>query len=398
MGRASAVRNDRLSVLIVGCRWPPETFLGRLFHGLLDRGVRLGAVCGHRLPAEWRARGVTRVPRPDTRVSKLLALLKHPLAAARLMRTVTVGGAATMAAVAAQAGRWDVWYFPWSIGGWLPLVEHFAPATVMSCRGSYVQIVPHDPARRAQRDLLSASLRAATLVHCVSDTIADEAVELGLERTKARTIRPAVDPQAFRPPTTPADDPPPLRLISVGSLLWVKGYEYLLRAIRVLRDRGIGVALEIVGDGAARQSIQFSIRDLGLDAAVRLSGALRPDEIVAALQRAHVFVLASVSEGISNAVIEAMSCGLPVVSTHCGGMHEVIQNGIDGLLVPPRDPAAMADAIWRLLPGPTRRAMGARARERVVSSLALDAQCDSFCSLLIESTRRTCHRANRSSR
>jgi len=95
-----------------------------------------------------------------------------------------------------------------------------------------------------------------------------------------------------------------------------------------------------------------------------------------------VFLLSSLSEGISNAALEAMACGLPVVTTDCGGMREAVTDGIEGFVVPVRDPEAMAEALLRLWKDPElRRRMGEAARERVLREFRLDQQISAFLAL-----------------
>jgi glycosyltransferase involved in cell wall biosynthesis len=93
------------------------------------------------------------------------------------------------------------------------------------------------------------------------------------------------------------------------------------------------------------------------------------------LQGADAFLLSSLSEGISNAVLEAMACGLPVVTTDCGGMREAVTDGVEGFLTPLYDPGAMAGALEKLLLNHRlRTAMGAKARARAVAQFDLKDQ------------------------
>jgi glycosyltransferase involved in cell wall biosynthesis len=115
---------------------------------------------------------------------------------------------------------------------------------------------------------------------------------------------------------------------------------------------------------------------------VTFAGALGPDAVLGRLQGADVFLHSSSSEGISNAVLEAMACGLPVVTTDVGGMAEAVRDGVDGHVVAPRDVAAAAEALTRLAGDPEgRKRMGDSARERVRDRFDLAHQLDAFCEL-----------------
>jgi glycosyltransferase involved in cell wall biosynthesis len=149
--------------------------------------------------------------------------------------------------------------------------------------------------------------------------------------------------------------------------MWRKGYEYLLLAVRQVVDSGVDVVLEIADyDGPERERAEYTISELGLEDHVVILGKLPPEKVREALWRCDVFVLSALSEGISNAVIEAMACGVPVVTTDCGGMKEAVTDGIEGFVVPKRDPSSLADAIKKLASDPALRAtMGMAGRKRV---------------------------------
>ena len=115
---------------------------------------------------------------------------------------------------------------------------------VVSCRGSQVQVAPHNPQRQTLTEGLRATFEKAAAVHCVSEAIKREAEAYGLDPEKAFVIRPAVDAEFFCPSESRAwaDH---LRVVSVGSLIWTKGYEYTLMAVRRLVDQGLDVRLDI---------------------------------------------------------------------------------------------------------------------------------------------------------
>jgi glycosyltransferase involved in cell wall biosynthesis len=169
-----------------------------------------------------------------------------------------------------------------------------------------------------------------------------------------------------------ARTPKPGRIVSVGRLVPKKGYGDVIRALEVLAKRGIPFHWEVFGDGPLLEELRAKIRVAELMSHAELHGSRLQREIVAAYQRAAVFVLAPVvtgdgdRDGIPNVLVEAMACQVPVVSTSVSGIPEIIDDGVDGLLVPPREPAALADAIQRVLEDPgLARSLGMAGRRKV---------------------------------
>lgn len=164
-----------------------------------------------------------------------------------------------------------------------------------------------------------------------------------------------------------------LRLFSCGRLNIVKGHQDLMQAVRLLRDRGRDVTLAIAGEDDAggtgyRHVLEQQIRTLGLGEHVQLLGAIDADDVKARIQRAHIFALASWHEPLGVALMEAMSCGIPTIGTDAGGVAELIRDGIDGVLVPPKSPEALADAIAALADDPERaRSLSQQGRARIVA-------------------------------
>ena len=364
-------------LLILGLKWPPETFIMRLINGLARRELDVTVAVDER-PAAGPA-----LP-PNVRLVRL------PGVVGRWLRRSPL------------SGGYDVLYFPWNTSAivYQSLLDE-APS-VISCRGSQINVAPHNPERAVLREGLALTFGKATAVHCVSQQIRDEAARYGLDPRKAVVIRPAVDPNLFRPalvsPSERGSAVPsslgrglgrgtsspdtPFRLVTTGSILWRKGYEYALLAVRQLVERGLPVRFDIIGDGPERQRLLYTIHDLGLQEHVVWHGPLPPAEVVGRLQAADAFLLTSLSEGISNAVLEAMACGLPVVTTDVDGMPEAVSDGVEGFLVPPRAPAATANALARLAASPElRRTMGAAGRRRVERDFALDDQIAAFVTL-----------------
>jgi glycosyltransferase involved in cell wall biosynthesis len=145
----------------------------------------------------------------------------------------------------------------------------------------------------------------------------------------------------------------------------------LLKALHQLALKGESFEMLLVGDGPQKPHLERLASELGLSSYVRFVGAV--DDVPSLLATAHLLVHPSRSEGLSNTILEAMAEGLPVVATDVGGTSEIISDGVTGLLVPPDEPAMLADRIHQLLVSPAlRQKLGSAAlalvRERCTVS------------------------------
>jgi glycosyltransferase involved in cell wall biosynthesis len=151
--------------------------------------------------------------------------------------------------------------------------------------------------------------------------------------------------------------------VTVANLREEKGYDTWLGAAAALRDRKVSVTLVSVGWGPLQDAVVSEAQRSGLDGRVRFLG--RRSDALELVAGADIFVLPSHHEGMPVALMEAMSLGTPVVATAVGGVPDIVTSGVEGLLVPPRRPELLADAIAELATDPVRRAeLGRAARER----------------------------------
>ena len=156
-------------------------------------------------------------------------------------------------------------------------------------------------------------------------------------------------------------------------------------AVRIVVDKLPGFHLDIVGDGPAGDDLKHVCGELSLFDHVHFHG-MRED-VPNLLESADLFVLSSVSEGISLTLLEAMASGLPIVATDVGGNREVVNDGLTGRLVPSRDPQALAAAILQLCSNrQVAREMGQRGRKRVEQFFSIDSMVKAYemlyCDLL----------------
>lgn len=189
-----------------------------------------------------------------------------------------------------------------------------------------------------------------------------------------------VDCSAFnrQAPYQPWDGDSPCRIFSCGRLNRGKGHADLITAINILRQRGIEAELEIAGEDEQggtgyRQELEKLIQQLDLTHSVRLLGAVSEDIVRESLEKAHVFALASLREPLGVAIMEAMTMAVPVVVTGAGGVKELVDDGVNGLLVEPHSPELLATSIARLLADRELSvSLGKAGREKVTQSFHSD--------------------------
>jgi glycosyltransferase involved in cell wall biosynthesis len=215
---------------------------------------------------------------------------------------------------------------------------------------------------------LPALLREAALIHCVSDHIRDVLLARGFPAAKLRVIRYGIDTD---PPVAPPQGDAVPYLLFVGRFVEKKGVSHLLEAMRLRRAAGDTTHLVLVGDGPLKSELRRQAATLD---GVTWPGWETPAPVRARMRGAVALIVPSITaksgdeEGLPNVVIEAMAQGTPVIGSRHAGIGEAIADGENGLLVPPGDTAALADAIARLVTDPAlRERLGAQARRTAVA-------------------------------
>ena len=155
-------------------------------------------------------------------------------------------------------------------------------------------------------------------------------------------------------PYTPWQEGSPCRIYTCGRLNIAKGQKYLIESVKLLRERGFDVHLQIAGEDAESgngylKELEKFIQEQSMSDYVELLGSVSEERNRQGYKEADIFALPSLKEGISVAVMEAMAMETPVVVTQVGGMAELIDSGVDGMLVPAENPEIMADVIVKLL-------------------------------------------------
>ncbi len=239
---------------------------------------------------------------------------------------------------------------------------------VVSTFHGLVDVAHTDRYRNAKLRLIGAGTGR---VVCVSESLRRELLNTSrLGAAQVSVIFNGVDTEHFHPGHDAAvrasldADPGVFVLGAVGNVRPAKGYEILLDAAALLRDRGKQFKIAVAGStgGTLFPGLLRQRASLGLDAVVQFVGFR--DDAASFLRAVDAYVLPSHTEGFSLSTVQALASGLPVVSTRCGGPEEIVTNGVDGILVPAGSAIGMADAIERLIGDralQTRLASAARA-------------------------------------
>jgi colanic acid/amylovoran biosynthesis glycosyltransferase len=173
-------------------------------------------------------------------------------------------------------------------------------------------------------------------------------------------------------PYHPWEPDQPCQIFACGRLNPVKGHHHLIEAVGKMRSQGLDVRLKIAGEdeqggSGYHQELEDLIREKSLSDAVHLLGAISEGEIRRGLEEAHIFCLASLNEGISVAVMEAMAMEIPVVVTDVGGMSELIDDGINGILIPPEQPDRIVAAVEKIMKNQEwAHSLSQKSREKIV--------------------------------
>jgi glycosyltransferase involved in cell wall biosynthesis len=232
------------------------------------------------------------------------------------------------------------------------LGRHFGVPVSVKARGGDIHHWGHAPATANQ---VIVAGRGADGLLAVSEAMKADMAAIGMPADRIRVHHTGVDLDRF----TPRDRVPakaaygvtgPL-IVSLGALIPRKGHDIAIDAVAALP----GVALLIAGEGPERTALQAKIMTLGLSDRVRLLGSIPHADLPALLAAADVMALASSSEGLANAWVEALACGTPIVITSAGGAGEVVTNPAYGHVVA-RDSGAFAQAISALLAHPPEQA------------------------------------------
>jgi glycosyltransferase involved in cell wall biosynthesis len=195
-----------------------------------------------------------------------------------------------------------------------------------------------------------------------------EAINEGFNEGMIKVIPNGVDTLQLKPLAKKSSK---TTLIYVGRLVKTKGVHILLDAFHQILKNGISASLIIAGDGPEREKLVSLTHRLGISSNTHFHGSVK--NVAPLLQKSDVFVLPSSVEGLPNALLEAMSCGLAVVATRVGGNTEIIEDGINGLLIDPEDSQLLSITLMKILKEKeTIEKLGRNARKTIEDGFSID--------------------------
>lgn len=235
--------------------------------------------------------------------------------------------------------------------------------------------LPHPAARWFQR-YVKLTCKACDEVICQSELGRRDLLSLfAVEPGKVTVVPNWIDTTKFYPASSPRpQDSVVIELAYVGWLDPVKGLDYLIDAMGLLAQTRTDFRLTLYGGGISHEPLTARVDELGVAQRIHFAGWIPADEVRDALVASDIFVFPSLQEGMPNSLLQAMACGLPVIATHITSIPELVEPGRNGILVPPKDAAAIAAALGELMDNPAlRRAMGENNQADVAARFTIGA-------------------------
>lgn len=239
---------------------------------------------------------------------------------------------------------------------------------VVTAWGSDVLVSPRES--RLARYFVGRALRAADAVTTVAEHMNAAVIALGAPAERVQAVPFGVDTALFRPPAEARAATPPLRIISTRNFAPVYSVHTVVEAARQLHARGLALVLDLVGQGPLEAELRAQVQAAGLQHCTHFHGHVSHLQLVALLGAAHVFVSSAVSDGNNVSLNEAMACACLPVATDIPANAQWIGHGRNGLLYPPGDAAALAEAMHRAGLDAAWRTAAAIENRRIVEQRA----------------------------
>ena len=269
---------------------------------------------------------------------------------------------------------------------------------VVTCHGCDINIVPEIGygirLKRSYDALVRLVLKNADAIICVSNDMKNKVLKLGVDKEKVFTVFNGVDINLFRPSLKSEWDilnkvrirfginEDDFVILSARHLKPIYGIEYIIYAAKIVTEQVKKAKFIIAGEGELKQKLIKMIRNMNLEKNVMLIGAVPKSLMPRLMQISSLYVNTSLADGMSPSMLEACASGLPIVSFNVGGASDIIENGINGFLVPIKDWRELATKIIYLLQNTTiLKDMARMARKRAQEKFDINKRIDTIISI-----------------
>ncbi len=232
----------------------------------------------------------------------------------------------------------DIFHIQWAkaLPEWFFLKQLFGVKIVLSLRGAHINYSPLANSFLANQ--YSSLFPNVDMFHAVSKDLANQVEKYGTDKKKVHVIYSGLNLESFQfHKKSDWESHNPFQFISVGRFHWKKGYQYALSSVRAILNKNIPIHYTIIAKGVPNEEILYYVNNLRLEDYVTFLQLKTQEEVYCQMKESDCLILPSIEEGIANVVLESMAIGLPVISSNCCGMNEVVKNNENGFTFINRD-------------------------------------------------------------
>lgn len=383
-----------MKVAVYSGNIPSTTFIENLIDGLSQSGIEI--LLFGKQTADVRYKGKVKIfPLPVRGASLIIHFLKQSISLFfkspdlffRSLRIVK-GKKKKIKKIIKEAGvvfpmvnnQPDIFHIQWAktVEQHPELFEMLDCKFIVSLRGAHINYSPILDTKLA--DAYRKHFPGVDGFHAVSEEIGREAMKYGADKKKIRVIHSSIKDELLNMNSDLYKEGSKLEIISIGRFHWKKGYHYALDTMRILDERNVDFIYTIIAQGKIPEEITFLINEYKLSEKVKIIQGMKHNELITKLQNSHLLILPSVEEGIANVVLEAMAIGVPVLTTDCGGMAEVVEDKVNGYIVAVRNPELLAERIMSFIntENEFKKSLTKRAKDVIAGEFSRDKQIREF--------------------
>jgi len=383
-----------LKVAVYSGNIPSTTFIENLIDGLSQSGIEI--LLFGKQTADVSYKGKVKIfPLPVRGASLIIHFLKQSISLFfkspdlffRSLRIVK-GKKKKIKKIIKEAGvvfpmvnnQPDIFHIQWAktVEQHPELFEMLDCKFIVSLRGAHINYSPILDTKLA--DAYRKHFPGVDGFHAVSEEIGREAMKYGADKKKIRVIHSSIKDELLNMNSDLYKEGSKLEIISIGRFHWKKGYHYALDTMRILDERNVDFIYTIIAQGKIPEEITFLINEYKLSEKVKIIQGMKHNELITKLQNSHLLILPSVEEGIANVVLEAMAIGVPVLTTDCGGMAEVVEDKVNGYIVAVRNPELLAERIMSFIntENEFKKSLTKRAKDVIAGEFGRDKQIREF--------------------